>query len=292
MIGSLVPLAYADLDWGLCPRERLEHLLASNGVDFARERDVWAEFLSRARAGDVEWEIAESSGVHSVLPPEGVSWARWAEWLDSRLSEVADDPSSTVDLPNYLPGWRSYASELAPGAQDLVQRALARVALPETSTMRDFVVVDAGAPVGAVLRGAEDSAEEEPLVSHALGVVLERTDRLRVVRVNAVDPRVDERFPRWSSSWPLLTAVLGGWFSDAALGQGDPWFQQAAMLASESDEVLTGLVREGRELLLLDDADLRAFVASTGSCIQPDHLRWWFEWMFWRIETFDWKSPA
>ncbi len=64
------------------------------------------------------------------------------------------------------------------------------------------------------------------------------------------------------------------------------------MLASESDEVLTGLVREGRELLLLDDADLRAFVASTGSCIQPDHLRWWFEWMFWRIETFDWKSPA
>lgn len=292
MIGSLVPLAYADLDWGLCPRERLEHLLATNAVDFARERDVWRDLLSRARAGDVEDEIARRSGVYSVLPPEGVSWVRWAEWLDSRLSEVADDPSSTVDLPDDLPGWRSYASELAPGAQDLVRRALVRVALPETSTMRDFVVVDAGAPVGAVLRGDEDSAQEEPVVSRTLGVVLERTDRLRVVQVNAVDPWRDERFAGWSSSWPLLTAVLGGWFSDAALGDGDPWLQQAAMLASESDEVLTGLVREGRELLLLGDADLRAFVASTGSCVQPDHLRWWFEWTFWRIETFDWKSPA
>ncbi len=160
MIGSLVPLAYADLDWGLCPRERLEHLLASNGVDFARERDVWAEFLSRARAGDVEWEIAQSSGVHSVLPPEGVSWARWAEWLDNRLSEVADDPSSTVDLPDHLPGWRSYASELAPGLRTScsVHWREWRYRRPPR---RGTSWWSTRAPVGAVLRGHKGSAEEE-----------------------------------------------------------------------------------------------------------------------------------
>ncbi|MEZ0493796.1 hypothetical protein AB2L28_16275 [Kineococcus sp. TBRC 1896] len=294
MIGSLIPLAYADLDWGLCPRERLEHLLATNGVNFVREREVWSELLSRARASDVESEIAGSSGVHSVLPPEGVSWTRWAEWLDRRLNEVAADPSSTVDLPPHLPAWRSYTAEVEAEAEAeaVVRRALAGVMLPVTPTVRDFVVVDAGETVGTVLRADDDSTEPRPTASRFLGVVLERTDRLRVVRVNVVDTRRDERSSRWISRWPVLTAVLGGWFSDAALGAGDPWFQQATMLASESDAVLAELVREGRELLLLSDADLHAFAASSGSCIQPPHLRWWFEWMFWRIETFDWKRPS
>jgi hypothetical protein len=288
VIASLVALAYADLDWGLCPRERLEHLLATNGVDHVRERDAWSGLLADARHGDCERELARRSGVHSILPPEGISWTRWAEWLEERLTEVAADPSSVVDLPAYLPGWRSCSGDLAPESRDVVQRALAGVQPPEGSSVRDYLVVDASRTVGSVAH-AEDP---RPQPTRRIGVVVERTDRFRVLKMNAVDPEVDERFPEWRSRWPALTAALGGWFSDAALGGGDPWFQQVSMLATETEEVLATLVREGRELLQLEDEDVLAFVASAGSCIQPPHLRSWFEWMFWRIETFEWKKPA
>ncbi|WP_370441014.1 hypothetical protein [Kineococcus halophytocola] len=267
-------------------------MLAGRAVDHARERDEWGWFLEDARTGDYEQEISRGSGVYTVGPPEGTSWIRWAEWVEHRLTEVAADESTVYDLPPFLYCWRSCTAELDPGAEDLVRAALSTVEPPEGTSVRDYLVVEAPGTVGVVERPGEDPAHPHRTSTRWLGVVVERTDETRVLRVNAVDPQVDERFPEWGSRWPVLTAALGGWFSDAALGVDDPWYQQATMLESESDERLAELVREGRELLLLDDEDLWAFVSSAGSCVQPPHLRWWFEWMFWRIETFDWKRRA
>jgi hypothetical protein len=289
--GDLITASlYGDWDWGLCPREALEHHLRINVSDYALVRDNWSWFLEDARTGDYEREIARRSGVYSVAPPEGVSWARWADWLEGRLTEVAADESTVYDLPRHPSHWRAFAADVDPGAEDLVHRALSSVELPQVQGVRDYVVVEAPGTVGVVMRPGPTQTSPRLTFTSWLGVVVERTDETRVVRVNAVDPGRDERFPEWRVRWPALTAALGGWFSDAALGTGDPWYQQSRMLELESDERLAVLVREGRELLQLDDEDVLAFVASAGSCVQPSHLRWWLEWMFWRIETFDWKE--
>ncbi|MEW1956914.1 hypothetical protein [Kineococcus sp. NPDC059986] len=295
MKGDLLSASvYGERNWGLCPREALEHRLRNGVSDYAQVRDEWSRFLERARTADDEREIAQKSGVCSVDPPEGVSWTSWAEWLERRLTEVAADPSTLVTLPQFLSMWRPSTARLDPTAGEVVRRAVAGVSPPEGGSVRDYVVVEAAGTVGVAVWPSISSPYPELTFTRELGVVVERTDRTRVVAVNAVDPWVDERFSEWSIRWPALTAALGGWFSDAALGRNGPWSQQRAMLERESDEHLTEIAREATDLLHLDDEVLRHFAVSAGSCVLPQghRLRCWFGWMVWRIETFKWKKPV
>ncbi|MGI4895929.1 MAG: hypothetical protein ACRYF3_12530, partial [Janthinobacterium lividum] len=71
----------------------------------------------------------------------------------------------------------------------------------------------------------------------------------------------------------------------------NPWVAQDHLLRGESDEFLARVAHEGGEVLELGDGELRAAVVALGGAVEPPHLRWWLQWMVWRIGAFDWKQP-
>lgn len=286
---TVVSLALGE-DWeGLCPRESLEHALTHDCSDRGGQAALWRQLLQDTPPADLERVMQWSAGINSTVPPEGLSWERWATWVESRLSEVAEDPSTLVPLPRHLRNWRWRSGELLPGAEGTVRDALARIVPPPGAGVREFLLVDLAEPVGTFSRAdrATGAVEERP--TQRLGVVLDRSAGLRVVGVTAADPLVDPRTEEWRARWPVLFTALGGWFGEASFERRAPWAQQARMLETEPDERLVVLAGEGADLLGLGDDDLRAAVAATGCVVEPDHLRWWLEWMFWRIGSFDWK---
>ncbi|ABS05815.1 hypothetical protein Krad_4352 [Kineococcus radiotolerans SRS30216 = ATCC BAA-149] len=289
IVTSPVAHAYGDGDPRLCARDDLEWVLTHQAVDPARERDAWREVLRAARAGDYAHVVRTAGRVNRAEPPEGNSWSRWAQWVDLRLSELADDPSRVVDLPREDEPWRLREGVLDPAARDVVQRALAATPVPAGDSRRDHVVVETPAPVGLAVRLDRTTGDVAQVATARLGVVLERTDRVRVLGVHAADAVEDPRTAGWRERWPSLASALGGWFSQSGLGRYEPQAAQAAMLRQESDERLERVAAEAAELLTLGDEDVRAVVVAFGCCVEPSYLRSWLGWMVWRIGYFDWK---
>jgi hypothetical protein len=286
---SPVALAYGDFGDDLCPRVALEQVLVRNPVDYAEHRDHWRSVVELARRGNFARVVQDRGGVNLADPPEGNSWERWAEWVDHRLSEVADDPTSVAALPRHPEPWQVRSGELDEGVEGLVRSALSKTAMPVGSSRRDYVVVDLTEPVGSAAQCDPRTGVLTERATHRLGVVVERTDRVRVVGLHAADPEEDPRASSWRARWPVLSAAAGGWFSQAGLGSRTPWGSQSLMLEQESDEHLERLAAEGAELLALGDEDLHAAVRALGCYVEPSYLRLWLEWMFWRIGYFDWK---
>ena len=288
MRNAPVSLAFGDFGEALCPRTALEDVLARNRADHLAHRDHWRSVLEQAREGDFAEVMYRRGGVNLVDPPEGTSWERWAEWVDLRLSEVADDPARTAPLPRSLLPWQVRFGEIDGASTDAVRRALGGVPPPAGVSRRDYVVVDLPGTVGTVARRDPTTWTLTERRTARLGVVVERGDRVRVVGVHAADPDVDRREGVWRARWPTLASSLGGWFSEAAFGGFTPWAQQRTMLEQESDAHLERLAAEGAELLELGDDDLHAAVRALGCYVEPSYLRLWLEWMFWRIGYFDW----
>lgn len=287
-VSYLVGDAFLGLtEYELCHRQPLERALSQPGIDLAGERERWAAVVDLARRGDVARVLQDAGHVPFARPPEGTSWIRWADWVTARLGELADGPSAVTGPPRHLEHWQRREGEVDAAAVDALRRALSRVPLPAGTSRRDHVVIDVGRPVGSAGAWRDGEFHEEPTTR--VGLVLERTDRVRVVAVHAADPIEDGRAPGWRARWPVLAAALGGWFSLGALADRTPASAQYAMLAAEDDAFLAALAGEGAELLQLDDDDLHAAVVALGSYVEPGFLRSWLEWLVWRIGHFDWK---
>lgn len=281
--------AYLGLtEYQLCHRQPLEFALAQPAVDYEAELEWWTKVLDLGRREDFRQVMQEVAGVPFRDPPEGTSWTRWAESVTIRLEELARDPSSTAAVPLHTEQWQLRDGTLDASAGDLVRRAFGKFVLPPSLTRRSYVVVDVGAPVGSVTSWNRAGGHTEER-SHRVGVVVETTDRPRVIGMHAADPREDDRAGEWRDRWPVLADAFGGWFSLGALTNGWPATMQYSMLERESDELLERLAAEGAELLLLGDEDLHAAVRALGCYVEPSFLRLWLGWMFWRIGYFDWK---
>ncbi|WP_328295040.1 hypothetical protein OG218_20375 [Kineococcus sp. NBC_00420] len=273
----------------LCLRHPLERALGGRGVDFADQLDWWRSIVALGHREDFVTVMQDVAGVLFVDPPEGNSWVRWANWVDERLTELVDDPTTVADVPRYAENWQIRYGELDAAARDGLRRAMAKLSVPGGVSRRDYLVLDVGRPVGTVSAGEHDSNRRfDETVTTRVGVVLERSGRTRVIGVHAADPEDEFRGAEWRARWPVLTSLLGGWFSLAAVGDQDPSAMQYRMLREESGEHLERLAVEGAELLALGDDDLHAAVRALGCYVEPSWLRLWLEWMFWRIGYFDW----
>ncbi|GAA0287616.1 hypothetical protein [Kineococcus aurantiacus] len=280
---------YGELQDCACPREALEHGLRRPG-DLVGYRDEWRRVLDRARAGDWQAVMNREADVNLVLPPEGTSWERWAEWVDLRLTEVAADPSTVAPLPLHRSSSLVREGLVDPEEGETVRAVLGDVLLPEIAGRRDYLVLEAPRDIGVSRHLDRGTGRVSEVPTRRIGVVLEHRDGVRVVGVHAADavPLVDVEDVR--RRWPVLAAALGGWFNDALLvGEESAWSQQVLMLEQETDERLDLLATEITDLLTLHDADVHAVVASAGCYVEPVHLRLWLQWMAWRIGYFDWK---
>jgi len=276
-------------DFTLCLRQPLEHRLADPTMDLPDQLDWWRSIVALGRRENFVAVMQDVAGVPFVDPPEGNSWERWANWVEERLVELVDDPGTVADLPRYTENWRLRNGVLLEESQDVIRRELGRSTIPDGTARRDYLVVDVGRRIGIVSSGEHDSNRTlREVETTRVGVVLERTDRSRVIGMHAADPADEPRGAEWRARWPVLASTMGGWFSLSAVARGAS-ASQDRMLRQESDEHLERLVAEGAELLELGDDELHAAIVALGCYVEPSFLRLWLEWMFWRIGYFDWK---
>lgn len=282
---------YGELEDHLCAREALEYVLTNNRGDFVGFRDHWRHVLEHAREGDFAVVMQREGRVNLVDPPEGTSWARWAEWVDLRLTEVAADPSTLAPLPRHPPSPIVREGLLDPDEEETVRQVLAEVPLPELAGRRDYLVLEAPHAIGVARQLDRATGQVSETPTRRFGVVLERRDSVRVVTLHAADAVSTVPVAEVRERWPVLAAALGGWFSQNLVPEeGSPWWQQVGMLEQETDARLALLATEVTDLLTLDDSDVHAVVASAGCYVEPVHLRLWLQWMAWRIGYFDWKG--
>ncbi|WP_432565319.1 hypothetical protein [Kineococcus sp. SYSU DK003] len=274
----------------LCHRQPLELAMASPAFDAEEQLDRWRSIIDVGRReGDFARTVQRIGGVPFASPPEGNSWERWAGWVAERLAELVDDPTSIAAVPQYPEHWQLRDGKLDDTVGPALRRRLSEIAVPAGRSRRDYLVVDVGEPVGVVLTRDEGGRSVGEQVTQRVGVVVERTDRPRVIGVHAAPAVDDPRADGWRAEWPRLSSAFGGWFSLGAFGNRTPATMQYSMLEREPDDLLEELAAEGRELLDLTDEDLRAAVVALGCYVEPSWLRLWLEWMFWRIGYFDWK---
>jgi len=275
----------------LCFREPVERALARPGQNYEYELDWWQGLVQRGRRqGDLAGVMQDEGRVLLQGPPEGTSWERWAEWVTERLAQLVEDPEAVAAVPGRLEVWFGHDGVLVANSEDVLQRALSKVRLPSGVTRRDYLTLDVGHPVGTHGPVDWNGRPKSPESSSRIGIVLDRADRSRVVGIHATAAIEDPRAQGWRVRWPSLSSLLGGWFSLGSFGHdGSPLVSQYSMLRLESDEVLERFAGEGRELLELPEDDLRAALIAFGCAVEVSWVRTWLEWMFWRIEYFDWK---
>jgi hypothetical protein len=290
IVTSPVAIAFGEPNDGLCPRTDFEWAVSLTRPDAALELEQWRQLLERGRDGDVAQVMKRDGGVNLADPPEGTSWMRWAQWVESRLEELVQDPTSVVPIP-LGQDWRFREGVLDPQAEQVVRRALGSVAPPSGGSRRDHLVIDTGNRVGIHRTRDPDTHEVREEETSHLAVTLERGPA-GALRVLGFEPTSADSGVSWTSlhdEWPVLAGALGGWFSQTSLRQWTPWAQQVTMLEEETDDLLSRLVVEGGQALRLGDEELRNAVHAMGSQVEPSFLRHWLEWMFWRIEHFEWK---
>lgn len=318
---NLLSRAYAEgtLEYWLCPREALEALLAARPEEAARELTTVLTTIDDVDSSteldpsDAARQIRRRLDVNFSEPLEGNDWRAWFGWVEGRLAEVAADPGTVhpeVDQPVYYP-WRLRRSRFtgATAKRQAVEEVLARagdevrswVASPTPAPTRLRVVGEVAAEVGESAEMSWDPYDRfstgvsSVVASRVVGVVLRAgagDGGFEVLGADIADPGGEPSARAVRDGFPLLHAVLGGWFGDEQLREQHPWDAQRTMLETEDDEVLDAFAAQLRELLDgSDDEELELAVEALGCFVEPTHLRLWLTWMAWRIETFDWK-PA
>jgi len=299
-------IAYTTLD----NREALERQLADDRHDITTTLTRWRDALADVTTEFGIRDALNRMGANRSNPIEGASWQRWATWFEARLQEAVEHPDTVLPdghLPDDYTWRRRRTTRLDLRTTDrLAQEALreqaayveAWLAADERSGVQLYLLHETSDVNGEVedLADADLYGRQQVLASRPsrrVGIRISRSfdgDGMRpVVRgVHVAEPVDDLRAAGWRKRWPLLTAALGGYFSDTH--QLMPWTDQRRMLFTESPAFLDRLAAEGDELLTLDDADLHAAVVALGCFVEPPHLRLWLTWMFWRIRTFDWSE--
>jgi hypothetical protein len=291
----------------LCPREALEAVLADRPEDAAENLSTWRQ--ARAAVGGADQvRIFRRLGVNLAQPLEGVTWGPWTDWIGLRFAEVAADPA-TLEPDALQPldyAWRRRRSSFPDDAarRRAVELVLTRRAedlqawLDEgsTGTTRLRLAVETGERVGEVAHLSDerdDPTPESVTAGTGAGVLVRRGPEAggyEVVGADVVEPD-DPAAAGTRERFPLVHALLGGWFGSEELEHLHPWQAQQLMLQTEDDGVLAEFAGQLRQLLTADEEGLAAAVEASGCYVQPPHLRLWLTWMAWRIETFDWK-PA
>ncbi len=306
---------FQDLD----PRETVERVFVTQQANLVDLLPRWQREMAGAKTEDDVRAAGGRLGMNRWDPPESLSWVRWAAWFETRLIEAVEHPETLIP-PDELPSPFRWRHRTAPTLPPRLARQLAVEAVDHHADRVDawltsdvstgcrlYLLADLGRHLGHVHDLADprpeerdpddrvdDDATPDTVITARrpttrIGVRLARTyldeqSLLDIQGVHLAEP-VDARGHELvRDRWPALTALLGGWFSDRE--RWSPYMAQFQMLRTEHYTFFRAAVIEGRELLTLDDADLRHAVRALGCYVEPPHLRWWLTWMFWRIEEF------